>query len=77
MEKEPTIEEPIKVNIIKDSKQMRVTIPAQIVEEFDIDPERLQFAWYVQELGKDKDGKAIVSVRGSFIGKNKNEKEKK
>jgi hypothetical protein len=73
-EKEPTIKEPLRVNIIKDSKQMRVTIPAQIVEEFRIDPEKLQFAWYVEELGKDKEGKSIVTVRGSFIGKNKDDK---
>jgi hypothetical protein len=73
-EKEPTIKEPLRVNIIKDSKQMRVTIPAQIVEEFRIDPEKLQFVWYVEELGKDKEGKSIVTVRGSFIGKNKDDK---
>lgn len=72
-EKEPSLEEPIRVNIIKDKKQMRITIPAQIIEDFRIDPERYQFIWYVEEIGKDKEGKSIVTVRGSFIGK-QNEK---
>jgi len=75
MEKEPTTEEPIIVNILKDKKQMRVTIPAWIVENFKIDPERNQFAWYVQNVGKDEEGKDVVVILGKFLIKKQNGKE--
>ncbi len=72
--REPTKEEPIKVNLIKDKKQMRVTIPAWIVENFNIEPERYQFGWFVQEIGKDKDNQPNVIVLGKFIHKKSNGK---
>jgi len=72
--KESTIEEPIRVNLIKDKKQMRVTIPAYIVENFHINPDRHEFGWYIQEMGKDKEGKDVVIVLGKFLTKKPNGK---
>jgi type III restriction enzyme len=42
MEEQKNIEPIKKVNIIKDKKQMRVAIPAEIVERFKIDPTKDQ-----------------------------------
>jgi hypothetical protein len=74
-DREPTAEEPIVVNLIKDKKQMRVTIPAYIVENFHISPDRHRFGWYIQEKGKDEQGKDIVIILGKFLIKRKNGKE--
>lgn len=65
------IERMIPVNILKDSKQMRITIPSEIVEDFRIDPSRERFIWIVQkEINSDK-----ITITGKFIFK-QNDKEK-
>jgi len=72
--KEPTPEEPIVVNVINDGKQMRITIPAYIVENFHIDPQRHQFGWFIQDIDKDNQGKEHVVVLGKFLIKRLNDK---
>ena len=71
MEKEQfEVEKLIRVNIIKDSKQSRVTIPAEIVEDLRINPDRHQFIWAIQkELNSDK-----IIITGRFILKQQNDK---
>jgi len=71
MEKEQfEVEKLIRVNIIKDSKQSRVTIPAEIIEDFRINPDRHQFVWAIQkELNSDK-----INITGRFILKQQNAK---
>lgn len=69
------IEKIINVNIIKDSKQTRITIPAEIVEDFRIRPERYQFAWIIQKAKNSN----TVTINGQFVikqNKDKNEEEK-
>lgn len=64
MEKEEfEIEKIISVNILEDSKQMRITIPAEIVEDFRISPDRTQFGWIIE---KDKNSNKVIIV-GKFI----------
>lgn len=70
MEEQKNIEPIKKVNIIKDKKQMRVAIPAEIVERFKIDPTKDQFGWVVI---RDKDN---ISLNG-FLMKETKEDEKK
>ncbi len=71
MEKEKfEVEKLLLVNIIKDSKQTRITIPAEIVEDFKINPERHQFAWAIQkEIDSDK-----IIITGRFVLKQQNVK---
>jgi hypothetical protein len=65
------IEKIIPVNVIEDSKQMRVTIPAEIVEDFSIDTKRHQFAWIVQrEVNSNR-----ITISGKFILKENGKKE--
>lgn len=74
MEKEEfEVERIIPVNVIEDKKQMRITIPVEIVEDFRINPERHQFAWIVQkEINSDK-----ITITGRFVLKQRqNEKNK-
>lgn len=74
MEKEEfEIEEIIPVNIIKDKKQMRVTIPAEIVETFGIDPERNKFGWIIQKA-TDKN---LITITGRFLLKQRGKDGKK
>ena len=73
MEKEEfEIEKIIRVNIIEDSKQMRVTIPKELVEEFSIDSKRNDFGWLIE---KDKHSNKVTIV-GKFLIKNQNATEK-
>ena len=65
------IEKIIPVNILEDSKQMRITIPKEIVEDFRINPDRTQFGWMIE---KDKNSNKVTIV-GKFILK-QNAKEK-
>lgn len=66
------IERLIPVNVLRDKKQMRITIPAEIVEDFRIDPNRHQFAWIVQkEINSNK-----ITIAGKFVFQPKNDKEK-
>lgn len=67
MEKEEfEIEKILRVNIIEDSKQMRVTIPKEIVEDFGIDSKRNDFGWLIE---KDKHSNKII-ITGRFLIKN-------
>jgi len=72
MEKEEfEIERVIPVNVIEDKKQMRVAIPAEIVEDFRINPDRHQFAWVVQrEINSNK-----ITITGKFVLKQNGKKE--
>jgi hypothetical protein len=72
MEEEFEIERIIPVNVIEDKKQMRVTIPAEIVEDFRINPERHQFTWVVEVDKKTQ----RVTITGRFTIKQKDAKEK-
>jgi len=65
------IERIIPVNIIEDKKQMRVTVPAEIVEDFRINPDRYQFTWVVKVDKKTQ----RVTINGMFTLKQKNAKE--
>ena len=71
-EKEFEVERIIPVNIIEDKKQMRVGIPAEIVEDFGIDSKRNQFTWVVKVDKKTQ----RVTINGMFTIKQKNAKEK-
>ncbi len=62
------IERLIPVNILEDKKQMRITIPKEIVEDFRINPEKDQFAWIVQR----KINSDMITITGKFIFKIKN-----
>lgn len=64
------IEKIIPVNIIEDKKQMRIGIPAEIIDEFGIDPNRNKFAWVVQ---KQKNSNQI-NITGRFIIKQNGKK---
>lgn len=70
MEKEEfEVERIIPVNIIEDKKQMRVGIPAEIIEDFRIDPKREQFAWIIE---REKDSNRIT-ITGRFVIRNAKE----
>jgi len=64
------IEKIIPVNILEDAKQMRVTIPKEIVEDFGINPERHQFGWMIE---KDRNSNK-VTIMGKFLLKKQNGK---
>ena len=65
------IERIIPVNVIEDKKQMRVTIPAEIIEDFGITSDRHQFAWVVErEINSNK-----IIITGRFILKQNGKKE--
>lgn len=65
------IERVITVNVLEDKKQMRITIPAEIVEDFRIDPSRDQFAWVVEkEINSNK-----ITITGKFVSKPNGKKE--
>ncbi len=59
MEKEQIQTE--RVKILNDKKQYRITIPADIVKEFEIDPENDSFEWITIH---NKEG---ISLHGNFI----------
>ncbi len=65
------IEKIIPVNILEDIKQMRITIPKEIVEDFRINPKRHQFGWMIE---KDKNSNKVTIV-GKFLLKKQNAKE--
>lgn len=59
------IERLIPVNIIEDKKQKRITIPAEIIEDFRISSDRYQFAWIVErQIDSNK-----ITITGKFISK--------
>ena len=70
MEEQPKDYKIIKVNILSDKKQMRVTIPAEIVEKFKVDPKKDRFGWLVV---RDKDN---ISLNGFLIKETKDEEKK-
>ena len=55
-----------RVTILRDSKQTRITIPDELVEKFDINPETDEFEWVVWGIDK-------ISLTGKLI---KNAKKK-
>ncbi len=64
------VERYIPVNVIEDKKQMRITIPVEIVEDFRINPKRHQFAWIVQkEINSNK-----ITITGRFVSKQNGKK---
>lgn len=65
-EKQKEIERLIPVNILEDSKQMRITIPKEIVEDFHINPNRHKFAWVIEKEVNSN----TVTIIGKFITKN-------
>ena len=65
------IEKIIPVNVLEDKKQMRITIPAEIVEDFKIDPKRYSFNWIVQREVNSN----IVTINGNFVHKQNGKKE--
>jgi len=69
-EQQQKIEEIKKVNFIRDKKQMRVTIPAEIVDRFKIDPTKDQFGWLVV---RDKDN---ISLNGFLMKETKEDGKK-
>lgn len=64
------VERIIPVNIIEDKKQMRVAIPAEIIEDFGIDSKRNQFAWVVK-VNKETQR---VTINGIFTIKQNGKK---
>lgn len=62
----------IPVSIIEDKKQMRIVIPKEIIEKFNIKSERFKFGWTIE---KSKSGNVII-IGGRFISK-ENEKKAK
>jgi len=67
------VERIIPVNVIEDKKQMRVSVPTEIVEDFGIDSKRHQFAWIVQrEVSSNR-----ITITGRFILKQNGKEENK
>lgn len=64
----------IRSKIFEQKRELLIKIPIEIVENFHINPDREEFGWFIQEIGKDNQERDIVTVFGKFLRKLPNEK---